>query len=279
MHTLAKKIKYALGLVTMACTFSFAGNSDNLHDNSRISIFLQPAISFLGFDERSYFQDAIDTIYNEFLVQSLDKTDSTNVAKQDFQKVNFCFPVSAGLQFQVFQDHFLSAGVSFIYDNESVVITDRQSHTHNYSYTIQGIPLFLEYRFAIPTNLMNISNESLLSVAFRWYWAMPHTEIYSSWGKASAETKPLGAGFGFSVGYLITQWKNLNIFGDVGYSSIKVKSKTKFKSIVPEGPNEKTSWDIGGLQLQIRVSFGVWNKPTVDESTEQAQTSANSKTE
>lgn len=250
-----------LWLILAAAVFGFASENTDIHDNSRISIFLQPAVSFLSFDQREYFQDAIDTIYEEFRSQALDEEETLSVAKQDFQKVNFCFPITGGLQFQIFQDNFISAGVSFIYDHESVVLTDRKNKSHNYDYTIQGIPLFLEYRFAIPTNLMSLSGESLFSVSLRWYWALPGTEIYTTWGKLSAETPWYGSGFGLSVGYLLFSWKNLNVFGDIGFSTISVKSKKTYETIVPDGPNEKAKWDVGGIQLQIRVSFGVWNKP------------------
>jgi len=256
-------------LALWAAAAAFAASDDVVeHDNSRISIFLQPAISFLSFEEREYFQDAIDTIYSEFRSVARNEEESLYVAKQNFQKVNFCFPIFGGLQFQVRQDHFVSAGLGFIYDNESVVLTDRKNKSHNYSYTIQGIPLFLEYRLAIPVNLMTLSDGGLFSIALRWYWTLPGTEIYSSWGKIDADNSPFGAGFGLSVGYLIASWKGLNIFGDIGFSTIKVKSKETFADIVPGGPEEKAKWDIGGLQLQIRVSFGVWNKPKPIEKDE-----------
>ena len=264
MASLAKKI--LVWLVLWAAVISAAEDNADIHDNSRISIFLQPGISFLSFDQREYFQDAIDTIYHEFLTQALDKRDSNNVAKQDFQKVNFCFPIYTGLQFQLRQDHFVSVGAGFIYDNESVVLTDQNNRSHNYSYTIQGFPLFLEYRFAIPVNLMTLNDGSLFSIALRWYWALPHTEIYTSWGKLDAETPFYGAGFGISVGYLLFNWKSMYVFGDLGYSSISVKSERTYADIVPDGPEEKAKWNIGGIQLQIRVSFGIWNKPeTIEE--------------
>ncbi|SHJ21818.1 hypothetical protein SAMN05720471_12136 [Fibrobacter sp. UWP2] len=256
-----KKICCVLSL--LLATSAFAASDDVVqHDNSRISIFLQPAISFLSFEEREYFQDAIDTIYQEFRANALTAEESLTVAKQDFQKVNFCFPITGGLQFQVLQDHFISAGLGFIYDNESVVLTDRRNKTHNYSYTIQGVPLYLEYRLAIPLNLMTLSDGGLFSIVLRWYWTLPGTEIYSTWGKIDAENSPLGAGFGISIGYLIANWKNVNVFGDIGFSSISVKSKKTFADLVPGGADDKKAkWNVGGLQLQIRVSFGVWNKP------------------
>lgn len=264
MVSLAKKI-LCLAFVLTVVSLAETENSTDIHDNSRIALFLQPGISFLSFDQREYFQDAIDTIHHEFLTQALDKRDSANVAKQDFQKVNFCFPVYAGLQFQLRQDHFVSIGAGFIYDNESVVLVDQNNRSHHYSYTIQGFPLFLEYRFAIPVNLMSLSNESLFSIALRWYWTLPHTEIYTSWGKLAAETPYYGSGFGLSIGYLLFNWKSLYVYGDLGYSYISVKSKKQYADIVPDGPEEKAKWNIGGIQLQIRVSFGAWNKPVVIE--------------
>ena len=278
MVSLAKKI-LCLFFVVGAVAVTAAEDKSNIHDNSRIALFLQPGISFLSFDQREYFQDAIDTIHHEFLTQALDKRDSANVAKQDFQKVNFCFPLYGGLQFQLRQDHFLSVGVGYIYDNESVVLVDQNNRSHNYSYTIQGIPLFLEYRFAIPVNLMSLSDESLFSFSLRWYWVLPDTEIYTSWGKLAAETPYYGAGFGFSIGYLLFNWKNLYVFGDLGYSSISVKSKKQYADIVPDGPEEKAKWNIGGIQLQIRVSFGAWNKPEViEDSTATKSSDVNSAT-
>ena len=245
---------------------SFAASEEKLdHDNSILSVFVQPAISFISFEERKYFQEAIDTIYYGFKEYAVNSAESLNVAKQDFQKVNFCFPITAGIQWQFMEDHFLSAGISFIYDNESVVLTDRKSNTHSYEYTLQGIPLFLEYRFALPKNFITLSTGGLFSVAVRWYWALPGTEIYTTWGKLDAETPPWGAGFGVSVGYLFASWRSFKLYGDIGFNSISVKSNKKFSDIVPNGPEEKASWNLGGIQLQIRGSFGLWNNPVVNK--------------
>ena len=268
-----KTILYVLLFAAMV----FADADKVEHDNGRISIFVQPAISFLNFEERQYFQNAVDTIYREFYSQALTESESLTVAKQDFQKVNFCFPISGGLQFQPFRDNFFSLGLSFIYDHESVVLTDRRNNTHNYEYTIQGMPLFLEYRLAIPTNLMSLTGESLFSVAVRWYWVLPGTEIYSSWGKIDAETPLYGGGFGFSVGYLITSWKGFNVFGDIGYSSIPVKSKKSYADIVPDGPTDKAKWNVGGLQLQIRVGFSLWDYPKIEQDSTASDSSKTAK--
>ncbi|ACX75738.1 hypothetical protein FSU_2688 [Fibrobacter succinogenes subsp. succinogenes S85] len=251
-----------LFLMALLSANALAASDEKLdHDNSILSVFVQPSISFIGFTEREYFQDAIDTIYYEFKATAVNSAESLNVAKQDFQKVNFCFPITAGIQWQFQEDQFLSAGIGFIYDNESVVLTDRKSSTHSYKYTLQGVPLFLEYRLALPKNFITLSTGGLFSIAVRWYWALPGTEIYTTWGKLEAETPLWGAGFGVSLGYLFASWKNFKLYGDIGFNSISVKSNKAFSDIVPNGPEEKARWNLGGIQLQIRGSFGFWNKP------------------
>ena len=243
---------------------AFAASEEKLdHDNSILSVFVQPSISFLSFEERKYFQEAIDTIYYGFKANAVTYAETLNVAKQDFQKVNFCFPVTAGIQWQFLEDHFLSTGIGFIYDNESVVLTDRRSGTHSYEYTLQGVPLFLEYRFALPKNFITLSTGGLFSIAVRWYWVLPGTEIYTTWGYLGAKTPIYGSGFGLSVGYLFATWKNFKLYGDIGFNSISVESEKRFSDIVPNGPKEKAKWNLGGIQLQIRGSFGFWNKPEV----------------
>ncbi len=235
-------------------------SSEKSEDRSILSFFIQPSISFIGFDSRDKFQAQIDTIYKDFRAQALTEAESAYVAKQDFQNVNFCFPITAGLQYQIRDGHFMSLGFGYIYDNESVVVTDRKDKIHNYSYTLQGFPLYLEYRIAFPTSLISISNASLFSISVRWYWMLPGTEIYSSWGHIEAETKPYGNGFGVSLGYLVTSWKNINIYGDIGYSRIIVRSDEPFSGVVPDTDTDKAKWNLGGLMLQFRFSLGVINK-------------------
>ena len=262
----SRNIVFSLVASMLITATGFAASEEKLdHDNSILSVFLQPSISFISFEERKYFQEAIDTIYYNFKENAINSAESLNVAKQDFQKVNFCFPITAGIQWQFTEDQFLSAGIGFIYDNESVVLTDRKSNTHSYEYTLQGIPFYMEYRFALPKNFITLSTGGLFSLAVRWYWVLPGTELYTTWGKIDAETPLLGAGFGVSVGYLFATWKSFKLYGDIGFNSISVKSNKKFSDIVPSGPEEKAKWNLGGIQLQIRGSFGLWNKPKPKE--------------
>lgn len=269
------KTKWMLLLLVLLLTvLSFAEDRDEKkdeHDRAVVSLFVQPGISFLGFDDREKFQTATDSIFKDLREEARTAEETLAVSRQTFQKVNMAFPISAGIQIQPIEDHFISVGIGFIYDNEEIVLTDRLSKTHSYNYTLQAVPLYLEYRLAIPNSFISLSGESLFSIAARWYWNLPGTEIYSSWGYLEAENNPWGCGFGFSLGYLIGSWKNFKMYGDLGYTSISLKSKKTFASIVPlyDEPDEvtgesestrKAKWDLGGLQLQIRVSFGLWNK-------------------
>ncbi len=270
MKSKSRNILFSLVASLLISTVAFAASEEKLdHDYSILSVFVQPSISFLSFTEREYFQNAIDSLYYNFKAEAVNDAESLNVAKQDFQKVNFCFPITAGIQWQFMEDHFLSTGIGFIYDNESVVLTDRKSGTHSYEYTLQGVPLFLEYRFALPKNFITLSTGGLFSVSVRWYWVLPGTEIYTTWGKLDAETPLLGAGFGVSVGYLFASWDNFKLYGDIGFSSISVKSNKKFADIVDGGPDEKAKWNLGGLQMQIRGTFGFWNKPKPKDDEEE----------
>jgi hypothetical protein len=113
----------------------------------------------------------------------------------------------------------------------------------------------------LPKNFITLSTGGLFSIAVRWYWVLPGTEIYTTWGYLGAKTPLFGAGFGASVGYLFASWRNFKLYGDIGFNSISVKSNKKFSDIVPGGPDEKAKWNLGGILLQIRGTFGFWNKP------------------
>jgi hypothetical protein len=141
------------------------------------------------------------------------------------------------------------------------------------------MPLFLEYRLGIPRNLMTLSGESLFSIAVRWYWVLPGTEIYTTWGQLEADTPLLGAGFGVGIGYLIANWKNFNIYGDIGFSSIKVESSKMYSDIVPDGPEKKAKWNIGGLMMQVRIGFGLWNEPEPIEESDDDDDKSTAKSE
>ena len=91
-----RKLAYILFVAIFAAS-AMAAEETSTRDRSKLSIFLQPAVSFLDFPEREYFQNAIDTLYYSFREDALTESESLSVAKQDFQKVNFCFPITAGL--------------------------------------------------------------------------------------------------------------------------------------------------------------------------------------
>ena len=74
-----------IALVAILATFAMADDETSARDRSRLSVFVQPAVSFLDFPEREYFQNAIDTLYYSFRQDALTESESLSVAKQDFQ--------------------------------------------------------------------------------------------------------------------------------------------------------------------------------------------------
>jgi opacity protein-like surface antigen len=223
-------------------------------------------VQFVGFGERARFQDQLAVEFAEIAAatDSVNKADTTRhlarTTKQDFQKTNFAFPVSLGLQYRFNENHSLAAGASFLYNDESVVISDSRTGNRERHYTLQAFPAFLEYRLSISENLVNITGASGFSILARWIWLLPGTEIYSSWGSVKAKTQPWGNGFGIALGYTVASWEWLRIFGEIGFTSVTAKSEDPWSQVVPEPEDEpskdkKASWDLGGLELKIRLEF------------------------
>lgn len=223
-----------------------------------LDIFVQPGVQFLGFEDRERYQTVLDTLYARY--RSAAGKDSAKVTKQDFQKVNFCFPVSAGLQWRFNETHAVAAGVGYFHNRESVVLSESDGELHEFYYALQGVPAYLEYRLGISHNLLTLRNQDQFSILARWYWFLPGTEIYSSWGSIPARSDWLGNGWGVSLGYHLFSWKRLSIFSDLGFTSLRVDSDSPWSDVVPDTTGRKASWELGGIQLQFRASFGAYRR-------------------
>jgi len=208
---------------------------DSVKINPGLHFFASIGAQFVNFSERSKFQT--------FLDEQLD----SGVLRQDFQTVNLAFPITAGILWQFNDMHSLGLGAGFLYSNESVISTDSLGETRNFEYTLQAFPVFVEYRLQISPNLISLKEGDYFSLFLRYYWMLPHTEIYSSWGNAKADFDPLGSGFGVFLGYRFWEWEGLSVWGEMGYSSIEVKSGDKNAVL--------DSWNLGGVSLLIRAMF------------------------
>ncbi|HSQ41378.1 MAG TPA: hypothetical protein VLM37_03765 [Fibrobacteraceae bacterium] len=231
-------------------------------DSSRLSVFFQLGAAFLGFEDRDRFTRQLDSDYVDYKSEAIDSTDSANVVKQAYQTVNFCFPFSGGLDLTLSENHHLALGSGFIYDREAVVLTDRNADPHEFYYVLQGVPLFLEWRILISPRLMTLEGHDRFSASFRWWWFLPGTEIYSSWGKIKAQPDWTGAGWSFSLGYELFEWKGIHISADLGYSSLEVKSHSRWSKLVPttdddEDTTAHAAWSLGGFQMNFRASFAL----------------------
>jgi len=203
-----------------------------------LHFFVSAGLQFINFKEGSTFQAFLNAEHEKYDYPPL---------KQDFETVNLAFPISAGIIWQFSDVHSLGLGVIFLYDNESVILTDWQGETHNFKYTLQSFPIFVEYRLLISPNLISLKNNDYFSLFLRYYWLLPHSEINSSWGSAKADFEPLGNGYGIFLGYRFWEWEGLSVFGEMGFLSLDAKSSTKNGIL--------NSWNLGGISVLIRAMF------------------------
>jgi hypothetical protein len=207
--------------------------------------FATLGVQFTDFKDRAKFQNLLDERFIEAQMSYFEDPQGSLPQKQDFQKVNLTFPIAAGLIWQLSDMHSLGLGLSFLYNNESVILIDKDGENHNFKYTLQAFPLFAEYRLLISPDLFSLKNGDYFSLFFRYYWMMPPTEIRSTWGKAKADLEPFGNGFGIFLGYRFAEWERFSFFGELGYSSLDVKSSDKNRIL--------DSWNLGGISIFVRV--------------------------
>jgi DNA ligase (NAD+) len=212
-----------------------------------LHFFVSVGAQFINFKDRSKFNALLDTKFAEYLNDYSEDSVGTLPIKQEFQTVNLSFPITAGIIWQFSEIHSLGLGAGFLYDNESVIITDKNSEPNNFKYVLQAFPLFAEYRLLISPDLISLKEGDYFSLFFRYYWMLPGTEIYTSWGKAAADFDPSGSGYGVFLGYRFWEWEGFSIWGEMGYLSLEVKSSDKNGIL--------DSWNLGGVSLLIRAMF------------------------
>jgi hypothetical protein len=223
-------------------------SSDSAKIKPGLHFFISVGAQFINFKENAKFQALLDTQFAKFYDDYLADTDTTGKMlplRQNFQPVNLAFPVTAGIIWQFNDMHSLGLGASFLYDNESIVLTDKYGATHNLKYTLQAFPVFAEYRLQISSNFISLKNGDYFSMFLRYYWMIPPTKISSSWGNAVADFEPLGNGLGVFLGYRFWEWKGLNVWGELGYLGLDVKSSDKNGVL--------NSWNLGGISILIRA--------------------------
>jgi hypothetical protein len=215
-----------------------------------LHFFVSAGAHFITFKERSKFQTLLISEFKKYEDDYNEYKDSGNYSlpvRQDFETVNLTFPISAGIMWQFSDVHSLGLGVGFLYNTESVILTDKDDKIHNFKYTIQAFPAFAEYRLLISPKLISLRGNDYFSLFLRYYWLFPPTEIKSSWGNAKADFEPLGSGYGIFLGYRFWEWMGLSIFGEMGLVSLDAKSSSEDRIL--------DSWNLGGISILIRALF------------------------
>ena len=211
-----------------------------------LHFFVSVGAQFINFNDRAKFQGFLDEQYAEYYEEYNPNEGYPIPQKQDFQKVNLAFPITAGVFWQFNDNHSLGLGGGFMYNNESVILTDKFGENYNFKYALQAFPVFAEYRLQISPDLLSLQNGDYFSVFLRYYWMLPGTEIYSSWGQAKSCFELAGNGYGAFLGYRFSEWEGFSFWGEMGYLSLDVKSKSENALL--------NSWNLGGISLLIRVT-------------------------
>jgi len=230
-------------------------------DSISVGIFAQSGVTFLAFASRNRFEYALDTLFQEYLSQAVAAKDSLLVKKQALQKVNFCFPLFAGLDVMITQNNHVALGAGYIYDREAAIIVDHNSNPHEFFYTLQAVPMFLEWRIGISPRLITLDGIERFSATVRWWWLLSGTEIYSNLGEIRNSPQFQGNGWSVSLGYQILEWKQLRLYGDLGYASLQAKSNHPWTNVVSPSDSlsnpDHAAWGLGGIQLNLRATFGI----------------------
>jgi len=223
---------------------------DSVKIKRGLHFFASAGVQLTNFKERSKFQGLLDEQFDKYMDDYYSESSTGYVVpeKQNFQIVNLAFPLTAGIIWQFNEIHAIGLGTGFLYDKETIIIKNKRSEFKNLSYTLQGFPAFIEYRLGISESLISMKNVDYFSLLLRYYWMLPGTEIYSSdWGNAKADFDPLGNGFGIFLGYCFLKWEAFEIWGEMGYSSIDVKSSDENAIL--------NSWNLGGISVMVRAVF------------------------
>ncbi|MDR3001033.1 MAG: hypothetical protein LBU89_07200 [Fibromonadaceae bacterium] len=220
---------------------------DSVKIKPGLHFFVSVGAQFIDFNRRLEFVARLDTQYFKHLEDYFMEPTGVLPIKQDFQTVNLTFPLTIGALWQFSDMHSLGLGAGILYSNESVILTDKNSGTHNFRYVLLAYPLFAEYRLQISPDLFSLRNGDYFSVFVRYYWMLPGTEIYSSWGNASADFDPLGNGYGIFLGYRFAEWMGLSLWGEMGFLDLDIKSSDKDAIL--------DSWNLGGISISVRLMF------------------------
>jgi hypothetical protein len=234
-------------------------------DSGRVALFLQSGLRFVNFKNRNLFENEADYWLLEQRRLATTGTDSLRISRQAYENVNYAFPIAMGLTYRPFLNHYFSFSLGIMHTKESITVSDRQGKESEMFYTLQTIPLAIEYRRLISPNFLSINQGSDFSIMIRWFWFPANSEIYTQDAVLKASSELLGQGWGLALGYDFYEWRNFRFSGDLGFQSTRLESNQSWKTILPgTGPETKAAWNTGGLNLNIRVSYNLLkDKPKI----------------
>lgn len=282
-------------LLSLNSTFDSLSIKDSLNSSNSIipmsetdttilsvwDYWLASGLQFVSFEERKYFQIALDSAYSALASDALSGTNLTSPQQQDYQNVNLALPIEFGIWYRISKNTQIgSSGLWFLH-KMSAVLTDKEGRSRAYTYHLQNRVLRLSLKTKISPNIFTVDGVQNLSVGMSVAHILPGTEIYTENGVLEADWKSPNLGWNLFLGYDFNQISSFILGGEMGFSSLVVESQKKWTNILPKSsvPNGNAKWSLGGIFIRIHISLGQGSftkfEPKIDESKTNPQETQN----
>jgi hypothetical protein len=242
-------------------------SDEERRDTSSWHLFVGGAVQFTEFTQRSYFIDEFESHRTRILAQEMSSEDSSLVRNQyqPYEQVNFAFPISLGINWHWSENHYSGIGAEWWHRRQEAMLTAPGGEQRIFAYSLQALPVFIEHRYLIPAEIATLNGADLFSIAVQYYWVLPPSYVKNNGRKAEITPQYQGNGWRIALGYEINAWKDFSFSGWLGYSSIKVNSETSWSDLLPAlEESEKMDWDLGGLQMNVRLAWH-WGRIKLSE--------------
>ena len=211
---------------------------------------------FINFGDRYRMENEYDYELN-ILRQAAD-ADSTSSGlekAQEFEKVNFAFPVTLAFRYHPDTSYSLGVGMKYFGHTQEAILKDKDTNNIPIEYSLDAYTVFIEYRSLVSQELITLRNGVRFSYGIKYYWAMPFSHVAFSDKKIYSEFDPMGNGFSFHLGYTIRWFGRYQFNGELEYSRVNMQGEFPWSSILKSesGSSEKASWGVGGIGFHLSI--------------------------
>jgi hypothetical protein len=176
---------------------------------------------------------------------------------QPYENVNLYFPAGFLAGMRVFDYLDILAKTDAFWYRQTALLGDSLNGpgTEEF-YALQGQLLGLGLRLYIPQEILSARDHGHLYFEISRYFDLGATEIYSSYGSASAQWNPMGSTTEFQMGFMHSLDTRFTWSGALSFIHSSWVSNRTWNTILPNSGSQKVAW--GGNALQMRF-FLFWN--------------------